>query len=68
MPDVIHHIRQWSRHRQCLGQQGKNAEEVLKAITGVYSTHPSGPLSLFARVKISAGPISKSSACACPPC
>ncbi|MCB9297194.1 MAG: winged helix DNA-binding domain-containing protein [Lewinellaceae bacterium] len=51
MPDTIHHIRHWSRHRQCLGRRGESAAEVLKATTGVYSTHPSGPLSLFARVK-----------------
>lgn len=51
MPDITHHLRHWSRHRQCLGRRGESAEEALHAITGVYSTHPSGPLSLFARVK-----------------
>lgn len=51
MPDTIYYLRHWSRRRQCLGRRGESAEEVLKAITGVYSTHPSGPLSLFARVQ-----------------
>jgi len=49
--DFLHQIRQWSHHRQLLGHRSANAEEVLQQITGVYGTHPSGPLSLLARVQ-----------------
>ncbi len=44
-------ITSFSYNRQRLGKQGKNASQVLKDIVGVYSWHPSGPLSLLARVK-----------------
>ena len=43
-------IISFSYHRQCFGKQGNNASKVLKDIIGVYSWHPSGPLSLLARV------------------
>jgi len=44
-------ITSFTYHRQRLGKQGATASEVLKDIIGVYSWHPSGPLSLLARVK-----------------
>ncbi|MCB9265711.1 MAG: hypothetical protein H6558_11835 [Lewinellaceae bacterium] len=43
MPDTTHHLRHWSRHRQCLGRQGESAEKALSAVLGVYSSHPSAP-------------------------
>jgi hypothetical protein len=45
------HLRHWSDHRQCLGKRGTSVQRVLKAVIGMYSSHPSGPLSLLARVK-----------------
>ncbi len=51
MTDFQTKIRHWSYTRQCLGKQGTNAEQVLKDIIGVYSSHPTAPLSLFARTK-----------------
>ncbi|HUV07133.1 MAG TPA: crosslink repair DNA glycosylase YcaQ family protein [Spirochaetia bacterium] len=44
-------IRFWSYQRQCLGKRGRNPEQVLRGIIGVYSSHPSAPLSLYARVE-----------------
>lgn len=41
----------WSRQRQLLGRRGSSLPRILKAVVGVYSAHPSGPLSLFARAK-----------------
>ncbi|NIR50511.1 winged helix DNA-binding domain-containing protein [candidate division KSB1 bacterium] len=46
-----HKFRHWSYHRQRLGKQGTNVQQVLKDIIGVYSSHPTAPLSLHARVK-----------------
>lgn len=43
-------LSQWSYHRQFLGKQGTNAVRVLKEIAGVYSWHPSAPLSLWNRL------------------
>lgn len=48
---MLEKLRQWSYHRQYLGKSGSSLEEVLPALVGVYSAHPSGPLSLYARVK-----------------
>ena len=45
------HFRYWSHHRQLLGKRGTSLVGVLRAIVGVYSSHPSGPLALFARVR-----------------
>jgi hypothetical protein len=44
-------FRYWSHHQQLLGKRGTTLEQVLNDIIGVYSSHPSGPLSLFTRVK-----------------
>ncbi len=35
-------LRHWSHHRQLLGRRGTSLEQVLAAIIGVYSSHPSG--------------------------
>ena len=51
MSDFIHKIRNWSYNKQYVGKQGKNLESVLKNIIGVYSAHPSAPLSLCARLQ-----------------
>jgi hypothetical protein len=42
--------RWWSYHRQRLGQRASDAEQALRSVVGVYSSHPTAPLSLHARV------------------
>lgn len=49
MPDIVQQ-RCWSYSRQRLGKQGREAAQVLRDIIGVYSAHPSAPLSLAARI------------------
>jgi hypothetical protein len=49
LTDLNKKISQWSYHRQCLGKQGRTLQKVLKDVIGVYSSHPTAPLSLFAR-------------------
>lgn len=44
-------FRYWSHRRQSLGKRGTTLSGVLRAVVAVYSSHPSGPLSLFARVR-----------------
>ena len=44
-------LTHWSYHRQYLGKRGKNTIKVLKDIIGVYSWHPSAPLSLWNRIE-----------------
>lgn len=51
MPDSNEKLTRWSHLRQLLGKQAKNPEQALSSIIGVYSAHPSAPLSLFARVQ-----------------
>ena len=41
----------WSYYRQRLGRQADTMEQALKDIIGVYSWHPSAPVSLRARAK-----------------
>jgi hypothetical protein len=50
MPDLHDKLRAWSYHRQRLGKTGSRLDEVLRDVIGVYSSHPSWPLSLYARV------------------
>jgi len=50
MPD-LEKFRHWSYHRQLLDKSGTSALDVLKKVIAVYSSHPSAPLSLFARLK-----------------
>ena len=49
--DFNHKLRLWSYHRQYLGQRGSDLLRVLKDIMAVYSSHPTAPLSLQARVR-----------------
>jgi hypothetical protein len=51
MPIDIDKLRLWSYNRQYLGKQGNEIQQVLSDIIGVYSNHPTAPLSLHARVK-----------------
>ncbi|WP_166172997.1 winged helix DNA-binding domain-containing protein [Rubrobacter tropicus] len=41
----------WSYDRQRLGHRSPDVEAALRAVVGVYSSHPSAPLSLRARAK-----------------
>ncbi len=50
MSELINKMRSWSYHRQLLGKQGDSVAQVLRGIVGVYSAHPSAPLSLYARL------------------
>lgn len=43
-------LRVWSFHRQGFGQNFTSIDETLKRVVAVYSTNPSGPLSLRARM------------------
>ena len=43
--------RWWSYDRQRLGRRAPGAESALRAVAGVYSSHPSAPLSLHARIR-----------------
>ncbi|MCZ6703834.1 MAG: winged helix DNA-binding domain-containing protein [Ignavibacteria bacterium] len=51
MTDTTYRFRYWSYNRQLLGKRGTNLNQVLKDILGVYSSHPSAPLSLRARMR-----------------
>jgi hypothetical protein len=51
MKDLISQTRAWSYRRQLLGQGASGIGEALSGVIGVYSAHPSGPLSLYARVR-----------------
>lgn len=44
-------LRHWSFFRQGLDRTETNIQQALKRVVAVYSTHPSGPLSLWARLK-----------------
>lgn len=44
-------LRLYSHHQQLLAKTARDAEQALRDVVGVYSAHPSAPLSLFARVK-----------------
>ncbi len=46
---TVEKLRYWSYQKQLLNQQGADLPSVLSSIIAVYSTHPSGPLSLLAR-------------------
>ena len=49
MRDLIEKVRYWSHYRQNLGKRGEDASQVIKDVIGVYSSHPTAALSLFAR-------------------
>jgi hypothetical protein len=45
----VEQLRAFTYERQRLGRAARNGAEALRAVIGVYSTHPSAPLSLHAR-------------------
>jgi hypothetical protein len=49
--DLLTRLRAWTYQRQLLDQPVPTLETALHQIIGVYSSHPSAPLSLSARVK-----------------
>lgn len=49
-PAVQEQARWWSYERQLLGRRVPDAGRALRDVVGVYSSHPTGPLSLWARV------------------
>jgi hypothetical protein len=51
MSDLKNKTTHWSHHRQLLGKQAKNFEQILNSIIGVYSAHPTAAISLFARIQ-----------------
>ncbi len=52
MNDLNERMRYWSHGQQQLGKQGESASQVLKDVIGVYSSHPTAALSLFARMGV----------------
>ena len=48
---MIDQLRAFTYERQKLGQAAPNAARALTDVIGVYSAHPSAPLSLYARTK-----------------
>ncbi|MBA2506004.1 MAG: winged helix DNA-binding domain-containing protein [Thermoleophilaceae bacterium] len=48
---MIEQLRRFTYARQMLGRSAAGPAEALRAVAGVYSSHPSGPLSLSARSK-----------------
>ena len=56
VPDLPARLRSWSLARQRLTQPAASPIEALQAVAGVYSSHPSAPLSLWLRTRrLSAG-------------
>jgi hypothetical protein len=51
LPGFAEQTRRWSYDRQRLGRQAPDAETALRTVVGVYSSHPSAPLSLLARTR-----------------
>ena len=51
MTEFDEKARWWSCRRPRLGQRASDAEQALRVVVGVYSSHPTAPLSLHARVK-----------------
>jgi hypothetical protein len=51
VPAVHERARWWSYGRQRLGRKESDAGRALRDVVGVYSAHPTGPLSLHARVR-----------------
>ncbi len=47
--DLTERLRSWTYRRQGLGRADGEALETLRSIVGVYSTHPTAPLTLLAR-------------------
>ncbi len=53
--ELIDRLRAWSHHRQGLGDPAGSPEDALRAIVGVYATHPTCPLALAARTRSPTG-------------
>lgn len=51
---LLERLRAWTYQRQLLGRAASDPLGVLGELVGVYSTHPSAPLSLLARTPLSA--------------
>lgn len=51
MSQLMQKIRHWSLYRQRLSNPAEDLGQALQDVIAVYSSHPSGPLSLKARVK-----------------
>lgn len=51
MSTFTEQLRQWSHQRQLLGRQAADPLTALEQVCGVYSAHPSGPLSLWTRLQ-----------------
>ena len=49
MTTVDEQARRWTYRRQRLGRAAPDAATALREVVGVYSSHPSAPLSLHAR-------------------
>jgi hypothetical protein len=47
--DLPRRLRAWSYRRQHLGRAAPRPAEALRAVVGVYSSHPTAPLSLLSR-------------------
>lgn len=48
-PDLLERVRAWTYRRQLLGRSGGDVADVLRGVFGVYSSHPTAPLALWAR-------------------
>jgi hypothetical protein len=44
-------LRAWTHHRLGLGRETQDALTLLRELVGVYSAHPSGPLTMLARLE-----------------
>ena len=53
-PSFTERARWWSYRRQRLGRAAADAGEALREVVGVYSSHPSAPLTLAARCELDA--------------
>lgn len=51
---LVERLRAWSYRQQFLGRAAEDALAALRRVVGVYSSHPSGPLTLHARTDLSA--------------
>lgn len=50
MTDLLPRLRAWTRARLLLDRSGADIPAVLERVVGVYSSHPSAPLSLLCRL------------------
>ncbi len=51
-PDLVAKLRAWTYRQQLLRDPTSGPAEALRAVIGVYSSHPTAPLSLLARSKV----------------